>query len=438
MNKQELQLLRQAQMVIRKQDEALTSTGRGLNLSTVPGFAGADFVDYWLQGMIDKSEAHFAVVPVLLPVKLSSQATMGTCDAEWTETGLHNIVSRDNIILAEVHSKPFGEWLVAVINGGNEDALDVLRDFTRTVKKTGGVKVGEDGRPMEPVSTTNDWVDLAKCYLKACEVLGETPLVEPGDPSYSPLGLWVQLTCPAEGCGKYSTRYMLFDEIHKLSQGNPFCFQCDHCGLTAEEVESLWYTCKWCTRFFVGTIGGSPHSEGCGDANCLECLNIHKGECGSCHEPYDQFNPKSLLPVWFDYQNQAWVKDGVYVKCGHRPTDVCGCYGRLHEGETPLAEIVFQYGIEPIDLPEGVERRSIPLSLMDDPNQSYQSEDRLQREQPPVQIHAISDERMNEVLENKRTMIHDDPRSQSYEIPENQINDWNIHNDHQDDHGEEE
>ena len=35
----------------------------------------------------------------------------------------------------------------------------------------------------------------------------------------------------------------------------------------------------------------------------------------------------------YDYKNQAWVKDGVYVRCGHPEEMDCGCYGRLHEGE---------------------------------------------------------------------------------------------------------
>lgn len=34
---------------------------------------------------------------------------------------------------------------------------------------------------------------------------------------------------------------------------------------------------------------------------------------------------------WFDYDKQAWVKDGLYVRCGHLKS--CGCYGRIHEGE---------------------------------------------------------------------------------------------------------
>ena len=33
----------------------------------------------------------------------------------------------------------------------------------------------------------------------------------------------------------------------------------------------------------------------------------------------------------YDYDRQAWVVDGRYVRCGH--LDDCDCYGRLHEGE---------------------------------------------------------------------------------------------------------
>lgn len=35
----------------------------------------------------------------------------------------------------------------------------------------------------------------------------------------------------------------------------------------------------------------------------------------------------------FDYERQAWIKDGKYVRCGHPESMDCGCYGRLHEGE---------------------------------------------------------------------------------------------------------
>lgn len=36
----------------------------------------------------------------------------------------------------------------------------------------------------------------------------------------------------------------------------------------------------------------------------------------------------------YDYENQAWIKDGVYVRCGHHEAMICGCFGREHEGES--------------------------------------------------------------------------------------------------------
>ena len=35
----------------------------------------------------------------------------------------------------------------------------------------------------------------------------------------------------------------------------------------------------------------------------------------------------------FDYDRQAWVEDGRYVRCGHPESMSCRCYGRAHEGE---------------------------------------------------------------------------------------------------------
>lgn len=37
--------------------------------------------------------------------------------------------------------------------------------------------------------------------------------------------------------------------------------------------------------------------------------------------------------TWYDYNVQAWVKDGKYVRCGHPKAMMCGCYGRLHQGK---------------------------------------------------------------------------------------------------------
>jgi hypothetical protein len=42
---------------------------------------------------------------------------------------------------------------------------------------------------------------------------------------------------------------------------------------------------------------------------------------------------EGLLWNGYDYIRQAWVKDGVYVSCGHPESIPCTCYGRKHEGE---------------------------------------------------------------------------------------------------------
>ncbi len=39
----------------------------------------------------------------------------------------------------------------------------------------------------------------------------------------------------------------------------------------------------------------------------------------------------------FDYENQAWVVDGRYVRCGHQTE--CECYGTKHEGEIYETEL---------------------------------------------------------------------------------------------------
>jgi hypothetical protein len=43
-----------------------------------------------------------------------------------------------------------------------------------------------------------------------------------------------------------------------------------------------------------------------------------------------------LLWNGYDYTRQAWVTDGVYVRCGHPELMKCGCYGREHAGELSL------------------------------------------------------------------------------------------------------
>jgi hypothetical protein len=40
----------------------------------------------------------------------------------------------------------------------------------------------------------------------------------------------------------------------------------------------------------------------------------------------------------FDYVNQAWTVDGLYVACGHPASDPCGCFGKLHAGQAAKLE----------------------------------------------------------------------------------------------------
>ena len=35
----------------------------------------------------------------------------------------------------------------------------------------------------------------------------------------------------------------------------------------------------------------------------------------------------------FNYKYQAWVRYGIFVRCGHKEAMNCQCYGRIHEGE---------------------------------------------------------------------------------------------------------
>jgi len=47
---------------------------------------------------------------------------------------------------------------------------------------------------------------------------------------------------------------------------------------------------------------------------------------------------------YYDYDNQAWVVNNKYERCGHPQEMNCNCYGKLHEGEKPIKEIEDKYG----------------------------------------------------------------------------------------------
>ena len=46
----------------------------------------------------------------------------------------------------------------------------------------------------------------------------------------------------------------------------------------------------------------------------------------------DQYKDGRLING-YDYDNQAWVRNGRYVRCGHPESMDCSCYGKVHAGE---------------------------------------------------------------------------------------------------------
>lgn len=37
--------------------------------------------------------------------------------------------------------------------------------------------------------------------------------------------------------------------------------------------------------------------------------------------------------LYFDYDRQTWIRDGLVQRCSHPCTMRCGCYGREYAGE---------------------------------------------------------------------------------------------------------
>jgi len=47
----------------------------------------------------------------------------------------------------------------------------------------------------------------------------------------------------------------------------------------------------------------------------------------------DEYSNDGRLINGYDYNHQAWVVNGRYVRCNHPEAMKCGCYGRIHEDE---------------------------------------------------------------------------------------------------------
>jgi hypothetical protein len=54
----------------------------------------------------------------------------------------------------------------------------------------------------------------------------------------------------------------------------------------------------------------------------------------TARETEEELKQREIPPaLWFDYPNQAWVRNGRYIRCGHPESMDCGCYGREHESQ---------------------------------------------------------------------------------------------------------
>jgi hypothetical protein len=38
----------------------------------------------------------------------------------------------------------------------------------------------------------------------------------------------------------------------------------------------------------------------------------------------------------YDYDNQAWYQNGVYIACGHPEDMDCNCYGKINAGKAVI------------------------------------------------------------------------------------------------------
>ncbi len=207
--------------------------------------------------LLSRASSHELNSPVGLPVSLKKRDSRDP---------YNYLMDRTGIDLAIIYGTEFGEWLVTLINGGNDAALDCLRGFTRLIGRSGGVRVDEAGRPLECVSLTDD--DLAQYYVKVCELLNEDPVVEPGDPTYpsSPtihaqavnrIYRDVTLAVRCARCQELldnKVRPSVIDDLREDGASFSYVHKCsDDNTAEAVTVELLWQ-CAWCERWLISTF----------------------------------------------------------------------------------------------------------------------------------------------------------------------------------------
>jgi hypothetical protein len=47
-----------------------------------------------------------------------------------------------------------------------------------------------------------------------------------------------------------------------------------------------------------------------------------------------------MRTIDYDYDNQAWIINGKYIRCEHPATMQCRCFGLTHAGLVPSASVL--------------------------------------------------------------------------------------------------
>jgi hypothetical protein len=80
--------------------------------------------------------------------------------------------------------------------------------------------------------------------------------------------------------------------------------------------------CRPKVRYYLGTEGKRWPRP------CLVCGEQITGTLGDLEQ-----HQSLHVDTQYDYDNQAWVINGLYSDCAHPVDHGCQCYGRLHQGE---------------------------------------------------------------------------------------------------------
>ncbi len=134
----------------------------------------------------------------------------------------------------------------------------------------------------------------------------------------------------AKECGRPAQVYH-----HKRGVMTPLCFDCFHDG----------YNAHWRLEPIIAEPPTKPPAPPLGPQDVDEVADRVGWLRGDWINPLGAEGPipqpkittvfADLRPmeVQYDYDNQAWIQDGLYVSCAHPESKNCACYGKQHAGE---------------------------------------------------------------------------------------------------------